>query len=54
MKNSYTLKIEGVKPGTKRLKGMAMALLLGMGIPLKAQTFLDDYLQLRCLVISDN
>lgn len=45
MKNSYTLKIEGVKPGTKRLKGMAMALLLGMGIPLKAQTFLDDYLQ---------
>lgn len=44
MKNSYTLKMEGGRPGAKRLKGMAMALLLGMGMPLKAQTFLDDYL----------
>ena len=46
MKNSYTLKMEGMKPKSKRLKGVAMALLIiGLGIPLQAQTFLDDYMQ---------
>lgn len=35
-----------MKPKSKRLKGVAMALLIiGLGIPLQAQTFLDDYMQ---------